>query len=220
MEQKFVNAVMKYLKKINKENFLKFLINLIKSPIFYITLAAIIIDIVSKRIVAANIALHHNVTIIPNFIHITLDYNTKGIFGLGSDSFAARVLLVVFRALIAVILPIVYLIKCKNLKKRYKVTIMLIYAGCIGNLFDGIFNFNQGVIDWICFDFNWFPYIFNLADSYVTVCVFLIIIFLIVDEIKELINRNRRGEFTMTPEEYEKHLKEQNEKNNNSKQSN
>ncbi|MCQ2794727.1 MAG: signal peptidase II [Bacilli bacterium] len=209
-----------------KEKVKSFFLSLIKSPLFYITLAAIIVDIITKWIMVK----YYNgieqgpdggVWVIPNFIKVTLIYNTGGIFGVGSSNEAARVALIVIRAILAVAIPVVYLLKGQELKKRYKVCIMLIYAGCIGNLIDGLFYYDNitgftGVVDWIKFSF--FDYIFNLADSYVTVCVILILIFIIIDEIKEAVIRNRRGEFSMTPEEYAKKMEaEKKHENNNQK---
>lgn len=190
-----------------KEKVKNFFLSLIKSPLFYITLAAIIIDIVSKWCVVLN--FNGDVELIPNFLYVTLTFNRGGIFGIGDGNEGARIVLIIIRAILAVVIPVVYLLKGKELKKRYKVCIMLIYAGCIGNLIDGVFYYDNitgftGVVDWIKFSF--FDPVFNLADSYVTVCVILILLFIIIDEIKELVVRNRRGEFSMTPEEYQKKL--------------
>lgn len=192
-----------------KEKVKSFFLSLIKSPIFYITLAAIIIDLVSKWCVVLNLHTGDEVTIIPNFIYVTLTFNTGGIFGIGAGQEGARIALIIIRAILAVVIPVVYLLKGKELKRRYKVCIMLIYAGCIGNLIDGLFYYDNitgftGVVDWIRLSF--FGPIFNLADSYVTVCVILILLFIIIDEIIEAVRRNRRGEFSMTPEEYQKKL--------------
>lgn len=195
----------------------KFFISLVKSPLFYITLLAIIIDIVSKWCVVLYIPRNAYgspipIYLIPNFLYVTFLTNQGGIGGIGNSNWGSHVALVVIRAILAAVIPIVYLLKGKELKKRYKVCIMLIYAGCIGNLIDGLFYYDgivgfTGVIDWIGID--GFFGIFNMADAYVTVCVILILIFLIVDEIIELVKRNRRGEFSMTPEEYAKKMEEE-----------
>ena len=138
-----------------KEKVKAFFLNLVKSPIFYITLFAIIADIVSKWCVQLNLTESSDpVTIIPNFIYVELVHNTGGIFGMGAGNTGARIALIVIRAILAVAIPVVYLLKGKELKKRYKVCIMLIYAGCIGNLIDGLFYYDNivgftGVIDWI-----------------------------------------------------------------------
>lgn len=212
MEQKIKEA-------FTKEKIGKFFFSLIKSPLFYITLFAIAADIISKWCVQLN--FEGDVFIIPNFLYVTLTHNTGGIGGAGSDSWGAHVAFVVIRSILAVVIPIVYLLKGKELKKRYKVCIMLIYAGCIGNLIDGLFYYDNvvgftGVIDWI--GIKGFFGIFNLADSYVTVCVILILIFIIIDEIKEAVKRNRRGEFSMTPEEYAKKMEKEKKHENNNQQ--
>ena len=202
-----------------KEKVKVFFLNLVKSPIFYITLFAIIADIVSKWCVQLNLTESSDpIAIIPNFIYVELVHNTGGIFGMGAGNVGARIALIVIRAILAVAIPVVYLLKGKDLKKRYKVCIMLIYAGCIGNLIDGIFYYPNivgfmGVIDWIKLSF--FDPVFNLADSYVTVCVILLLLFIIIDEIIELVKRNRSGEFSMTPEEYQKKLDEEKKHENN-----
>lgn len=209
--------------KINLPNIKAFLLSLIKNPLFYIILATIIIDIVSKWCVVLNLKEHSRVYLIPNFLFVTLEFNPGGIFSFGANNEGLRIFLICVRVLLAIFIPIVYFLKGRGIKKRYKVCLSLIYAGCIGNLIDSLFYYEnivgfRGVVDWIRFTF--FNATFNLADSYVTVSVILIIIFLIVDEIIEAIKRNRRGEFSMTPEEYEKHLKEsKNNENNHHEQS-
>lgn len=197
-----------------RDKLINFAKKLVRSPIFYIVLGALVIDIMTKWIMVNHFHGEegNDIWLIPNFLKVTLLYNTGAIFGMGGGELGTRITLIVIRAILAVVIPVVYLLKGQNLKMRYKVTIMLIYAGCLGNLIDGLFYWKpivgfDGVVDWIAFSF--FQYTFNLADSYVTVCVFLIIIFIIIDEIKEVVARNRRGEFKMTPEEYEKHLAEQ-----------
>ncbi len=212
-----LNKIKDIFTKEKVKNFFKCLI---KSPLFYITLFAIIADIVSKWAVQLNLFVGQEVTIIPNFLFVTLAHNTGGMFSFGANSEGARIALIVVRSLLAVIIPIAYLYKKKELKMRYRVCILLIYAGCIGNLIDGLFYYEnivgfRGVIDWIQFSF--FDATFNIADSYVTVCVFLIIIFIIIDEIKEVLERNRKGEYSMTPEEYQKKLDEEKKNENKNK---
>lgn len=200
-----------------------------KELIFLIclTLGLFLIDLLTKWIMVWNqasfggINAGKEIAIIPNFILVTLITNNGTIFGIGSNSVAARIILIIIRGLIAIIAPIVYYYKGKDLKKRYKVLIAFIYAGCIGNLVDSAFYWQgtvgfSGVVDWIKFSF--FPYIFNIADSYVTVSIFLLIIFIIIDEVKEIKERNKHGEFSMTPEEYEKKLIEENRLKNTNKE--
>lgn len=191
---------------------------MVRNPLFYIMIGLVVIDLLTKWIIVWNKqSLTPPVAIIPNFLYVTLIYNTGAIFGIGNGQLWARVLIICIRLLLAIIIPAIYFYKERKVKTRYKVCILMIYAGCIGNLIDGLFYWENitgfnGVIDWLQFSF--FGYIFNLADAYIVVAVFLLIVFLIVDELIEVRARNRRGEFSMTPEEYEKHLIEENKKKN------
>lgn len=203
-----------------KEKVSNFFKSLIKSPILYITLFAIAADFISKQVIMHTLEEGQSINLIGTFIIVTYVRNPGAIFSLGADSKAAHIAFIVIRAIIAVVLPIIYLFKAKGVKMRYRVCIMLIYAGCVGNLIDGLFYYNPQVgmtcvTDWILMPFP--DATFNLADSYITVCVILLIIFILVDEIKEALVRNRKGEFSMTPEEYEKKMKEQKEHEDNHK---
>lgn len=219
--------------KFSKENILLFLKRLIKKPLLYVILGLFLLDLMTKWIMVWHFKYDFNahsskdLFLIPGFIYVTLLNNTGAMGGLFGSNNVTRIILVIFRCLLAIGLPIGYFILGKDIKRKYKICLSLIYAGCIGNLVDSIFYHQnivgfEGVVDWIGITFFWPPYpdgnlIFNLADSYIVIAVFLAIIFLIVDEIKEVKERSRRGEYSMTPEEYEKKLQEekkQNETNN------
>ncbi|MCQ2753003.1 MAG: signal peptidase II [Bacilli bacterium] len=206
--------------KFKKADVKAFLLRLIRHPLFYVLLALIAIDIASKWIVANHFNCHatsEQIWLIPNFICVTLSFNTGAIFGLGNGELWSRVFFIIVRLLITLIGPIIYFLKGQKLRTRYKVCLAMIYAGCIGNLIDGSLYWEStvgfnGVIDWIQFSF--FPYIFNLADAYITIAVFLVIIFIIIDEVHEVRIKNRQGAYTLTPEEYEKKMAEENRKKN------
>ena len=63
---------------------------------------------------------------------------------------------------------------------------MLMLTGAIGNLIDRLFyaQSNFCVVDWIDFCGIW-AYIFNLADSGIVVGTIMLIVWLIVEEVKE-----------------------------------
>lgn len=202
--------------KVTKESVVVFLKKLVRHPLFYVTLGLFVIDIVSKWILV-NVNPNGTVWLIPNFLGVKLVFNTGAIFGLGDGQIWARILFIVIRLILAILIPIVYFLKGQGIKTRYKVCLAMIYAGCIGNLVDSTFYWPNitgfsGVVDWIQFSF--FSPTFNLADSYITIAVFLLIIFIIIDEIIEVREKNRKGAYTLTPEEYEKKLAEENKKKN------
>ncbi len=207
--------------KFTLVNIKKFLLHLVKSPLFYVLIGLIAIDIISKWCVELNLKEGQTIVIIPGLIQVTLTHNTGMVFGIGG-TLGARIAIIIIRLILAIAIPICVFIYSSQIKTRYRVIILMIYAGCIGNLIDGMFYWEKtvgfnGVIDWIQFPWKWFSYIFNLADAFIVIAVFLAIIFIIIDEVKEVKERSRRGEYTLTPEEYEKKLKaekEQNENNN------
>ena len=205
--------------KLNKKEILLFIKDLLKHPLFYILIVLFIADIVSKWVIAShfNFIAGQSITLIPGFLIIELVYNEGAIGGLGGN-LAGRIIFIIIRAIIVFGAPIVYFYKHDNLKKSYKICLGLIYVGAIGNFIDSTFYWKgitpfSGVIDFI--NHPWFKIgTYNFADAYITIGVFLIIILFIIDEIKEIRIKNRQGAYSLTPEEYEKRLAEQNKKEN------
>ena len=69
--------------------------------------------------------------------------------------------------------------------------ILYIITGAIGNMIDRIFYGPEyAVVDWI--DFYWFwEFRFNIADSCIVVAAFMLIIYIIVCEVKDLLERRK-----------------------------
>ena len=75
----------------------------------------------------------------------------------------------------------------------------MIMAGAVGNSIDRIFYSSSylaspvtGVVDWI--DFYWIPgwvWVFNIADSCIVVAAFMLIIYIIVQEVKDYRAKNK-----------------------------
>lgn len=76
---------------------------------------------------------------------------------------------------------VVFLFRYREHKAWSYVSICLIFAGGVGNLIDRIWR--GYVIDFIFVHF--FPYKFNLADCYVTVGAFLLLIAVLISERKK-----------------------------------
>ena len=118
------------------------------------------------------------ITVIPHLVEIVLFFNNGGVFGLGNNVLYARLFLIFFRFLFLLAL-IIYSEQIFEKNIYYRIGYVLAYAGCIGNLIDTLFYWKKivgfdGVIDWINFPF--FNYVFNLADAYVTLSLFFIIL--------------------------------------------
>ena len=97
-----------------------------------------------------------------------------------------------------------------------RASLILVVTGAIGNMIDRIFyaSTNYCVVDWI--DFYWFwSYNFNIADCCIVIAAFMMIIYIIVLEVKEMIER-RNAEVMM---EKDVKTERENEENTENKES-
>ena len=139
-----------------------------------------------------------------------LNYNAA--FGLGTgNETASRILYLVIASLVTVGLVTYLILKRKETKLFIRACLVLIITGAIGNMIDRIFyGPYYAVVDWI--DFYWFwGYNFNIADSCIVVAAFMMIIYIIVLEVKDMIRKrneeNRIAELAKKAEEEEKNDK-------------
>lgn len=143
-----------------------------KKYIFLFMIFLIIIDIISKLIVV-NILKDNTFVIIKNFLKFTYVKNIGAAFGILSGN-------TVFLIIIS-LLFIYYIYKEMKNSTNNKLTIfsyLLILSGAIGNLIDRIFR--GFVVDFISFRlFGREMAVFNLADSYITIGVILLLITLL-----------------------------------------
>lgn len=171
----------------------------------WLGLVLLIIDIVTKNVVIANKDYitslpNGRIDLIPGFLGINYVVNTAAAFGLGVTGdgamLANRIIYIVVASLASAILIAVYVKQFNKLGKMYKACMMMILVGAIGNLIDRIFftpeyldNAYVGVVDWIDFYGIW-PYVFNWADSCIVVGVIILIVWLIIEEVRDAKARN------------------------------
>lgn len=69
--------------------------------------------------------------------------------------------------------------------KLYRVALLMLIGGALGNFFDRVLNYGGGVVDFIRIEF--FPFVFNVADIFVVVPVvsLLVLTFFMKDEAKD-----------------------------------
>lgn len=141
----------------------------------------IAIDLISKHFTTN---FDEATTIIPYLINFKTSQNT----GAAWSIFSGRTIGLIIISLIAIGLIIFYLIWTKNKSYLFNVSTCLILGGAVGNLIDRIFL--GYVRDFIQFDF-WksFP-IFNLADTALTIGIFCLCIYFIIQIIKDNKNKN------------------------------
>ena len=184
--------------------------NIIKSLKWFFTsfiwlgLILLIADIVSKNVVVANreAILSGNgnpgIVIIPNFLRINYIINNKLVMGLnlGSD-IANRAVFIALAGVITIGLIVFMVLRWGKINKFYRACLMMIISGALGNIIDRLFyspeylgNSVNGVVDWIDFYGVW-KFNFNIADSAVVVAAFMLIIYMIVNEIIDYIKTHK-----------------------------
>ncbi len=151
-----------------------------------------LVDLITKLLCQAYISEGTQIYLIPNFLYVTLTYNTGMAWGMFSGE-TGRIILTVVSWLASAIIIAVYVWKFKKLNKFWKAMLAMLLAGTFGNLIDRTF-YPKGVIDWIGFQFGsyFFP-VFNLADSYLVVAIIIIVIYLIVEWIKEYLEEKKKA---------------------------
>ena len=207
-----------FKKLFSKENLKKFFRTYI-----WLMVLLFVIDIVTKwavvnhfGVAAMNSSVHSEsgaIPVINGFCYIGGAINDKAAFSLGPSRWVLLLIsLVMTGGFIAF-----YVVQYKKLNTVYKVAIALMIAGGFGNLIDRAFywpsttGFN-GVIDWIIFRFGSTESsefaMFNIADACLVIGVILVIIEMIIEEIKAVKEKAKKGEYRYSPEELEKKKQE------------
>ena len=150
-----------------KLNFKKIILN------FIIILVIFLIDRVSKIYILKIAELQNTVDIyLTSYLNFYLIWNEGIAFGLLSfnESFIYNIITSIIA--IVTVAVLVMISKSEGFKKN---SLLLVFGGSIGNLFDRIYY--SAVPDFIDFhinDFHWF--IFNIADIFITLGIICLII--------------------------------------------
>ncbi|GGG86708.1 lipoprotein signal peptidase [Staphylococcus pragensis] len=141
-----------------------------------VAIAILVIDQLTKRIIAMTMNIGDSYEVIPNFLNITSHRNNGAAWGILSGKMG---FFYIITLIILVVLVLFYIKEAKH-NLFMQVAISLLFAGALGNFIDRLLN--GEVVDFI--DTNIFGYafpIFNVADSSLTIGVVLVIIALIKD---------------------------------------
>lgn len=141
----------------------------------YILVALLVlIDQISKLLVVNLMNFNQQITIIPHLLNFHFTYNTGAAWSILSEH---RIFLALLS--LAASILFLYIMKDFSLKKDrvYSISLLLITSGTIGNLIDRAFR-AKGVVDFLEFGFINFP-VFNIADTFLTIGVFLLAIYII-----------------------------------------
>jgi signal peptidase II len=143
-----------------------------------ILLGLIGIDQISKIWASTTLEIGETVPVINNFFHITYTRNTGVLFG-GLEGTASQYFWVflIFATVATGIFGYMF-VKSDFKDKRlfiFRLSLVLLIAGSIGNAIDRAVQIDHAVIDFIDFRGIW-QYIFNFADTFLNVGIFLFFI--------------------------------------------
>ena len=133
--------------------------------ILFVSSILVLTDQLSKFMVRKTMLLYESIPVIPEFFHLTYVTNDGMAFGI---NFPFGIYIFSTISIIFTIFLFWYLWTIKDQGIIIRTGVGLIIAGAIGNLIDRVFL--GEVVDFLDFmigNYHW--YVFNLADSYVTV---------------------------------------------------
>lgn len=140
-----------------------------RKKIYFFSIIIFIIDLLSKLIII-NYENKLPITVIDNFFFLNKVTNEGAAFSMFSG-FTIFLILVGF-----LVLFYIYKYLLKDVATKLElIAYSLVIGGILGNLFDRIFY--GKVIDFLSFKFgNYYFPIFNLADTFICIGIFLVII--------------------------------------------
>ena len=140
--------------------------------ILWLLLAAFIVlaDQILKILVSSNMELFESFALVPYLFNITYVQNKGAAFSIFSNyTWVLAIISLIFSAVL-----LIYIIVKRPKHKLLMLSLIMIFAGALGNAIDRIFL--GYVIDYIETAFIDFP-IFNLADISITVGAALLIVY-------------------------------------------
>lgn len=143
-----------------------------------ISLLAVVADQLSKYFIMRFCVLNNPVTLIKDYLYLTYIQNPGAAFGFMADTTATvRVPFFIVITVGAGLIVYAYQRFVPLDRKWTRAALGLIWGGAMGNFVDRIFY--KKVVDFIDVRFHghqWFPYVFNVADSCITVGITILIL--------------------------------------------
>ena len=145
----------------------------------------LVLDQITKYIVVQNMPLGTSLDFIPGFIGFWHINNKGGAWGF-LEGYTWILLSI---TIVVMIICFALLLKHGTKNKLLFWAITLVLSGGLGNMIDRIFNGGE-VVDFIHLEFMNFP-VFNIADCAIVIGAGLLIVYFVVDLIKERKNHER-----------------------------
>lgn len=144
-------------------------------------LIGVFLDQISKYLIVLNLDLYESVEIIPGVFRFTYIRNEGAAFGSMSDS---RWLFMIM-SVVMIVGILVFIFWKKPKSKLLMSALTMIVAGGIGNMIDRIrLGYVIDFLDFCAFPNVW-KWTFNVADSFVVIGAGIIILWMILDAVKE-----------------------------------
>lgn len=148
-----------------------------------IVLITVLIDQFTKVLMEDILQFEGNsIVVIDNFFKFQLHYNTGAAFSSFDGNFIFLMAMTVVAAIV-----FVFMAMTSDIDKKifYTVGVFLMIGGMIGNFIDRVFNYGEGVVDFLSFTFfGWDFAVFNMADTFLVIGVICIIVDLIFFDTK------------------------------------
>ncbi len=142
----------------------------------FLILTITLLDQMTKYLILIHIPLHSNKTVIKGFFNLTHIRNDGAVWGLLSytgNSLIPKIITIL--SLVSFIIIIYFFFKTPSRCKFDLISLSFIMGGAIGNILDRIFR--GYVIDFLDFYIKrWHWANFNIADSFITIGVILLVI--------------------------------------------
>lgn len=136
---------------------------------FLIAFSVLLLDRLTKRLVAKDISLHDSITVIKRIFYITHVENRGAAFGLFNDSPSEwKIAMLVLFSIVALVIVSALLWKSSHAMTASAVGLSLILGGALGNLWDRLLN--GRVVDFLLVYIGSYQWpAFNVADSAIVV---------------------------------------------------
>lgn len=212
-----------FVKKIfTKENMKKFFFSFI-----WLMILVFALDLMSKWLVCNNfnkqvtLGKDEMIKVIPNFLYIGLSFNKGAAWSLGANSEAGRIIFIIVSLVLGggLIAYYAYASHKGKIETVVKISLALMIAGAIGNLIDRAFYWENtvgfsGVIDWISVYFGNYSFpVFNIADSALVIGVVILLVYVIIESIKDAVKASKEGQYKYSPKELKEAEEAKNEEN-------